>query len=379
MAAAASFLAACSSGSTSPTSAPAVASPSASTSASSPVTAGSPAAASSANAPTTVDELAGYTGADRQQILEAGAQKEGHLTWYTSLAGPVVDALVAGFKAKYPAVQVDYYRGADDDLITKSTQEAQAGQQNFDVIESPPDAIDILSDAGILTHYYSPALAQMPADTKDDASGNEVLGTTVRVSLLGFGYNTTLLPDSDVPKTMQDLLNPNLAGKLALTGTTTGYRWVGAVLQGMGDTQGQQFLSQFASQQKPPVQQVSAQALLDLIAKGEIAASPTIFRDHVLEAQNQQQAPVKWVALDPVMGNAGEAGMALKSPHPNAALLFIDYLLTDGQDVLKQYFYAPAAEQEPFQVWIPEAGRSVDQIQSDAKGWSSLFQQDFRQ
>src|SRR5690242_8437947 len=72
-----------------------------------------PAAGSGAQngAPTTPTTLAAYDGADRQQVLEAGAKKEGTLTWYTSLAGPILDSLSNAFKAKYPFLKMDVYRG----------------------------------------------------------------------------------------------------------------------------------------------------------------------------------------------------------------------------------------------------------------------------
>jgi hypothetical protein len=34
--------------------------------------------------PTSITELATYTGADREQLLYAGAKSEGTVTWYTS-------------------------------------------------------------------------------------------------------------------------------------------------------------------------------------------------------------------------------------------------------------------------------------------------------
>ncbi|MFI5268709.1 MAG: ABC transporter substrate-binding protein, partial [Chloroflexota bacterium] len=42
------------------------------------------AAAQASGAPSTPEQLAAYQGSDRQQILEAGAKKEGTLTWNTS-------------------------------------------------------------------------------------------------------------------------------------------------------------------------------------------------------------------------------------------------------------------------------------------------------
>jgi iron(III) transport system substrate-binding protein len=339
--------------------------------------AGSAAPAASAR-PTTVAQLATYQGSDRQQLLEAGARQEGQLTWYTSLAGPIVDRLLAGFKQKYPFIETESFRAAENELLTKATQEAQAGRQVFDVIETPPAAIRLMQEAGFLAPYYSPALASFPDTAKTPASGGLVDSALVRISYIGFGYNTTLIPESAVPKTVQDLLNPALTGKLALAGTTTGDRWTGSLLHSLGEQRGRELLTQLASQQRPVVHQVSGKALLDLIAKGEVAASPTIFRDHVLQAQVEQTAPVKWAPLEPVVGNAGQGALAAKAPHPHAALLYLDYLFSDGQTVLEENFYSTGATHVPFTSWIPEQGKTATQLEDDATQWNATFNTTFR-
>jgi iron(III) transport system substrate-binding protein len=327
-----------------------------------------------------VAELATYRGADRQQILEAGARSEGRLGWYTSLAGDVIDKLTSGFKQKYPFIQqVDVFRGDEGEIITRSTQEAQSGQQVFDVLESQYTPIRILSDAGLLTPYFSPAVAAIPTGFRTDGPNGSVTDAVVRISYIGFGYNTSLVPESAAPKTRDDLMSPALTGKISLAGSTTGNRWVGSVLQGLGDEKGKQWLADFAAKQKPTVQQVSGKALLDLIAKGEAVASPTIFEDHVLAAIATQKAPVKWVPIEPVVANAGSGALASKAPHPNAALLFLDYLLgPDGQKILKDTGYSTPEDKVDFKWWIPEAGKSADQVEQDAKKWADLFKTTFR-
>jgi iron(III) transport system substrate-binding protein len=337
-----------------------------------------PAGAPAASKPTTPAELAAYQGGDRQQILEAGARQEGKLTWYTSLAGPIVDRLMASYQQKYPFVQAEAFRGAENELLTRATQEAQAGRQIFDVMETAPSATRLLQEARLLQPYYSPAVASMPEAAKSGASGGTVDSALVRISYIGFGYNTTLIPETAVPRTAQDLLAPALSGKLALAGTTTGNRWVASILHGMGEERGRAFLAQLASQQRPVVHQISGKALLDLIAKGEVAASPTIFRDHVLQAQAEQDAPVKWVPLDPVVGNAGQGTLAAKAPHPHAALLYLDYLFTEGQQVLEENFYSTGATPVPFAAWLPDEGRTAAQIDDDATRWNTVFSTAFR-
>ena len=351
-----------------------------STAPSSPTSAASPAASGAAGAPKTVAELAAYQGADRQQVLEAGAKKEGRLVWYTSLAGAAIDRLADAFKKKYPFItSVDVFRGTESEIVTKATQELQAGQPSFDVIESQITAIQLLFAAGYMTPFYSPSTKAIPDDFKTKDKGELVQSATDRVSLISFAYNTNLIPASAVPKTRDDLMNPALQGKLAVTGTNTGQRWVGSVLFALGPDKGKQWLTDFATKQKVVVQQVSGQALLDLIAKGEVAASPTIFKDHADLAALEKKAPVKWVALEPVVGNTGQDGMSLKAKSPNAALLFIDFLLgPDGQKMYHDNQYVTADDKLDFKVWVPESGRTTDQIEKDTKLWSDTFKATFR-
>ncbi len=339
-----------------------------------------PASPGASGVPSTAAQIAAYQGADRQQVLETGAKKEGRLVWYTSLAGAAIDRIANAFKTKYPYVtQVDVFRGTQSELLTKATQELQAGQPSFDVLESQISAIQALFDASLMTPYYSPAASGVPDAFKTRDKGELIQSATDRFSLISFGYNTNLIPASAVPKTRDDLMNPALRGKLAVTGTDTGQRWLGSVLHALGDEKGKQWLSDFATKQQVQVQQISGQALLDLIAKGEVAASPTIYKDHAELAGIERKAPVKWVPLEPVVGNTGQASITLKATHPNVAMLFIDFLLgPDGQKLYHDNQYAVATDKLDFAVWVPEAGRTTDQIDKDTKLWSSLFKSTFR-
>lgn len=341
----------------------------------------SSAQSSGAKKPTTPAEIAAYQGSDREQLLIDGAKKEGGtLSWYTSLAGDIIDLQANAFKKKYPFVtKVDIFRGAEDALVTKAAQQAQANQPAFDVIESQITAVLQLFDAKILTPFYSPAADKVPDQFKTAASGKLLESATDRVSLIAFGYNTNLIKEGDVPKSFEDLLKPAFTGKLAVAGSTTGKRWVGAVLHKMGEDKGLEYLKKLGTDQKVSVQQVSGKALLDLIAKGEIAASPTIFKDHADLAAKQKNAPVKWVPLDTVIGNTGQVAVALKAEHPYTAMLFIDFLLgSDGAKVFHDNEYVVSTDSLPFDIWVPEHGKTLDQISKDTKHWNDVFSSVFR-
>src|SRR5581483_4643031 len=103
---------------------------------------------------------------DRQAVLEAGARKEGSVTWYTTLAGAGIDALANGFKEKYPYLQVEVFRADEQQLSTRVSQEAQAGKQVFDVIECQPVTTGILEESKLLAPFYSPGLARLGDELK---------------------------------------------------------------------------------------------------------------------------------------------------------------------------------------------------------------------
>ncbi len=342
-----------------------------------------PAAAPAAPAPqaakpTTVAELATYKGADRQQILEEGARREGQLLWYTSQAGDIIPLLTDGFTKKYPFVKVEVFRGDESALVTKATQEAQANQPSLDLIESQLTAIRLLFDLKLLTPYYSPGAKRVPDQFKTKAADADLVeSATDRISLVGFAYNTKLVPESAVPKKQEDLLNPALKGKLALAGSSTGTRWLGSILEGLGDAKGRELLARLAKEQQPKVMQISNKAVADLVAKGEVPASPTVSQAHVLLLA-RDKAPVAWVPLEPVVGNSGQAALAARAAHPHAALLFLDYLLGDAEQVFHDNTYVTANDAIPFRLWVPEQGKTTEQIERDVKTWSELFKSTFR-
>lgn len=335
-------------------------------------------AAGSVAAPSTGIEVGRYQGGDRPQLLEAGARKEGAVNWYTVMAGDAIEATANGFKQKYPYLKVDVFRADAADLLTRASQEDQAGKRVFDVVDVASPYIDQLAQQS--TPFFSPSIANYPPELKFGVNGALVQTASDWTTIIGFGYNTQLIPESAVPKTQADLLNPALSGKLSLAGTGTGWYWVGSILKGMGEENGRKFLDQFAKQQKPAVQQISGKALLDLIAKGEVPASPTIFRDHVRQAAQNQKAPVAWVPLEPVATLATKMAYAAKAPHPNAGMLFVDYILgAEGQQILKDHFYTTAGgEKLPYQLWLPGEGKPADEAAKENQTWADLFKGYFR-
>jgi iron(III) transport system substrate-binding protein len=285
-----------------------------------------PASYAAQSPPLSRAELALYQGADREQILIEGAKKEGQLVFYTSntwIAGPVSQE----FAKRYPFIKTNVWRNDSKSILKRLTEEHAAGRYLADVVETSPEYITLLVQASMLQDHYSPELSAYDDQAKVKGKRG-VLAWTNREIYISLGFNSQLIPPSDAPKTLKDYLDPKWKGKMSIAGTTTGARWVGAVLDAMGG----EFLKKLSAQEIN-VQNISGAALSGLVASGEVPLSPTIFNSNIF-THKQKKAPVEWRPVDPVIAGVGSSGMIVNAPNPHAALLFLDYLHSKlGQQV----------------------------------------------
>ena len=111
-----------------------------------------------ARKPASIAELASYRGADRGQVLYAGAKTEGKIIWYTSLAGDSYKEMVKAFEAKYPGVKVESFRAGGADLVIRLEEEAKARRNIADTIETTEGSLIFLRDGKLIRPYDSPYL-----------------------------------------------------------------------------------------------------------------------------------------------------------------------------------------------------------------------------
>ena len=268
--------------------------------------------------PRSAAELALYQGADREKILLEGARKEGQVVFYTSntwVAGPVSQA----FEKKYPFVKANVWRSDSKALLKRLTEEVSAGRFLSDVVETSPEYIALMVQEKMLQDYYSPELSAYDEDAKIKGPAG-VYAWTNREIYISLGFNTKLVRPAEAPRSIDDLLDPKWKGKMSIAGTTTGTRWIGALLE----TRGKELLDKLSGQDIN-VQNISGAALSGLVASGEVPLSPTIFNSNVF-THKQKGAPVEWRPVDPVIAGVGTSALLMNCPHPHAALLFLDYL-----------------------------------------------------
>ena len=332
------------------------------------------ASAEAANAPMSGSQLALYQGNDRESVLIAGARREAQLTLYDSHTW--FKTYVKEFEKTYPFITVSEWRNDSKNLIRRAMEEFGAGRALVDVLETTSEGMGLMKRDGLFQEYFTPEARFYPDTVKAKGkSGVFYLGNRETYNSLGF--NTGLIAAPEAPKTIRDLLDPKWKGKMSIAGTSTGVRWIGAMLT----TFGREFLEKMA-EQEVKVQDMSGAALAGLVGSGEVPLSPTIFDADVTVAK-QKGAPIEWRPLDPVVTTVGYSGLSAKAPHPHAALLFLDYVHSkEGQRLMmKGGLWSPredvASRDQKFNKLYLDEKFSLDQLEPKFSEWENLMRQLF--
>jgi iron(III) transport system substrate-binding protein len=327
-----------------------------------------------AAAPLAASQLALYQGVDREKILVEGAKREGQFTLYTSHTW--FRTFVKEFEKKYPFVKSNEWRNDSKTLIRKVLEEVKSGRVLVDVVESTADGMGLIKREGFFQEYYSPEARHYPNELKPKGK-NGFFYLPNRETYSSLGFNTKLIPPANAPKSLKDLIDPRWKGKMAITGTSTGVRWIGNML----DVMGREFLEKMA-EQDISVQDMAPAALINLIASGEVPMSPTILDANVTMAK-QKGAPVEWRPLEPVVATVGSAALMAKAPNPHTALLFIDYLLSkEGQQlIMKGGLWSPREDigtlEQKFKKTYLDEKYSIEEIEVKYTQWETLLRQLF--
>lgn len=288
--------------------------------------------------------------------LVDAARKEGTVVWYSGLiANQIIRPITEGFEAKYPGIKLQGARMSSSEAALKIMNESRAGKLQADVFDNTALAFRLMA-AGLVENYKPEAAQSFPAARKE-ANG---AWTALNLYVMTAAYNTEMVPEKDVPKTLTDLLDPKWKGRIAWTNdpTTAGPPgFIGVQLTSMGQQVGMNFLKRLAQQNIVNVP-ASQRVVLDQVIAGQYPLALMTFDYHSVISANQG-APVKWLPIGPAAQLPNPIGLMKNAPHPNAAKLFLEYVLSpEGQTVFRDANYLPAnpAVQPKDPKLLPEGG-----------------------
>lgn len=323
---------------------------------------GAPAAAQTGAS--TSAEIAAQAGADPERLI-AAARREGTLTLYTSAAVNDMAPVTAAFEKKF-GVGVKVWRASSEHIVQRSVTEARGGRYDADVIETGGAALEALHRERLLARVMPPAAADLnPAALTPH---NEWTGT--RFNVFVAAYNTGLVRRDELPKSYDDLRDSKWKGRLGIEADDSD--WFGAVIDRLGEQRGLALFRDIVAANGISVR--SGHTLLaNLVVSGEVPLGLTIYRFRAAQLK-KNGAPIDWIAIPPTIARFEGVGVARHAPHANAAILFFEFLLTDGQELLRgREMFTASRNAEPLpagmSVVFLDAAKNLD----ESRKWGKYY------
>ncbi len=293
-----------------------------------------PAAAQAPAAAGKNDALYMYRGADRDARLLEKARQEGSVVIYTSLATRESTPLAQAFEKKY-GIKVELWRTTSDKVVQRAVTEGQARRYTVDVLETNGPEMEMMAREKILAEFYSPHLADLPPN----ALAPSKLWVTDRLNFFVVAYNTAKIRREDIPAHYEGFLDPKWKGQLGIEATDA--EWMATVIKKLGQERGMKLFERLSAM-RPDVRK-SHIMLAEMVGAGEVPVALTVYNSEV-ESLKRRGGPVDWVAVEPVVGRPQGIGLAKNAPHPNAALLFADFVLSlEGQELFSAMGRVPSS------------------------------------
>lgn len=315
-----------------------------------------------------VADIAKYSGADRTQHLIDGAKREGFVTLYSSAVIADTNAIIQAFEKKY-GVQVRLWRGSSDDILRRAVTEARGERYEADLAETAGNSMEGLQRERLLAEVSSPAFAQLMPQAVVPHRG----WIADRLSVFTVAYNTTVVKAADVPKSYADLADPKWRGKLGIDDEDDNSSWFMSVADTMGRDKALALFRKIVATNGMSVRRGHT-LLSNLVVAGEVPLALTVYGYRVA-ALKKSGAPIDGVVLPPAFALPTGIGALAKAPHPNAALLLLDFYLTDGQRILAERGNVPTNRTvaEPPGVKLINVAKFLD----NEDEWTRLFRSTF--
>lgn len=306
--------------------------------------------------------------------LVTAARAEGSLTVYSSMNEQEGLPLWKMFEDA-TGVKVNYVRSSDSIVLSRIAIENRARQRSWDLAVTttvnrlpndalaqfdPPEARGLIPQArdpnrrwyGVYANYNTPA------------------------------YNSRLVKKSELPRSYEEFLDrKEWAGKIALDDTDD--EWLSAIIGHYGEERGKKLLKDIVAVLKP-VMVDGHLALARSVGAGEYWLALNNYASLTVNVQ-LSGAPIDFWALDPVALFFGSVGISAQAPHPKAALLGANFILSREAEL-----FLTKRGRMPTRPDVPVNPAHVSEMLKDRKiiatifageeqkKWQGLFKEIFR-
>lgn len=325
--------------------------------------------------------------AEWDAVVEA-ARKEGKLVVNT-FPGTGFRQAIAVFEEKYPGIAIDHTTMIARDLATRVIQEQKASIFTFDVNQGPPGtAMGVMLPAGVFAPM--PPVIVDPEVTGDQYwKGGFKRGFMDRTGTYGYSFgwnkfrgvyiNTDLVKPGEIASTA-DLLDPKWKGKIVLMDPRSGgftANWVAAARRVHGDG----YLTKLFVDQEPVITRDQRQATEMLIRGGmAVATGPNEALLDDFKASGVTVNVTSQRLTDATYIQGGSVWLFKNAPNPNAAKLFINWLLSkEGQTVWAELALQENSRRADIPPLIPDAYPTDEETNTliffDSEDWNVQAQE----
>ncbi len=318
------------------------------------------------------DRINGLSGQERTDELVRLAEEEGQLNVYTSNSD--MDDLVEGFTELYD-IEVNVYRANSESVLQRILQEDSAGYYGADLFETNALELGVAEQEGLLYPYQS----ELRDSVREEGLQSEAW-TATRFNAFVVGWNTDAVPAGTEPKSLEELAEPEWAGRISME--VGDVDWFTAIYdnfieQGMSEEETVDLLSRIAAN----AQIVKGHTVQgELLSAGQFDVAVSSY-SHTIDKAAADGAPVAWIPasgdpVQPIVVRPNGIGLVNTATNPAAAMLFVDYELTGGQDVFAEKFRVGAIEgtADPLAAFdviaVPE-----QKLLEDPTTWNELYEQ----
>jgi iron(III) transport system substrate-binding protein len=252
------------------------------------------------------------------------ARKEGSLVVYSSINEEEALPIWKRFEEQ-SGIKVDYVRGSDAQLIGRMMIEGRAGRGAWDLVlitaahKLPP---------ALLAQFDPPEAAHLFPAARD--AGRRWYGLSANYNVPA--YNTKSLQPSDLPQSYEDFAKrADWAGRVVINEYDS--EWVKALLEHYGEAKGRDLLRALGSTLKPAIVNGHL-AVARAVGAGEYVAALTNYVNLTMNVK-LAGAPTDFWPLDPIGVFYMQVSASAQAPHPNAARLAANFILSqEGQGLL---------------------------------------------
>ena len=262
--------------------------------------------------------------------LVAAAEKEGELVVY---GGDISETphQIKRFMEVYPKIKATFVTAGGWQLYNRYMSEHSAGQAVADAFTNVEDTLLTLDAGGHLAEFKSDALKNFPTGIQVGNFVRTKLGYAALVS------NTSQMKGLPVPDDWTSFINApkvweDRVAYVDPRGSSVAFMVLAAMYQTFGEEKAKQIYTGLKSTR--PEVSMNTPASVTKLVSGERPLMMYILTNHVGDAL-RKGAPLEFTI--PTSGAVPfyfAAGVLKNAKHPNAARLYLEYLLDQGQDVI---------------------------------------------